>query len=363
VYTLSGNSICASASNTGVITLSNSQTGVNYQLKKASDDSPVQNPKSGTNGSSLQWTALPAGVNYYVEAAGASPTNCTSKTLNASVTSIDNPVAYTLSGNSICSADPNTGVITLSNSQTGISYQLKNATDNSNVQSAQTGTNGTALHWTGLPANVNFYVEATAGSPTSCQSRTTNASVSVSQNPAQPAVNIVNPTCSSSTGTVTVISPKGAGLEYSFNDGAFSSNAGPYTFEAGAGYKIEVKNTASGCISVPQECSAEVKIFASNAVLETGAFIPGPGRTKVVAAPNPFNDRVKFTMESGISGLGSLEIYNSLGQRIKVVFQGYVEAGRPMVKEFTVPSVQRGMLVYVFRVGNERVTGKLISSR
>jgi hypothetical protein len=112
-----------------------------------------------------------------------------------------------------------------------------------------------------------------------------------------------------------------------------------------------------------RSAGAEVKIFASNAVLETGAVIPGPGRTKVVAAPNPFNDRVKFTMESGISGLGSLEIYNSLGQRIKVVFQGYVEAGRPMVKEFTVPSVQRGMLVYVFRVGNERVTGKLISSR
>jgi hypothetical protein len=92
--------------------------------------------------------------------------------------------------------------------------------------------------------------------------------------------------------------------------------------------------------------------------------IPGAGsRTKVLAAPNPFNDKVRFTMESGISGQGSLEIFNSLGQRLKVVFQGYVEAGKPVVKEFTVPFVQRGMLVYVFRVGNERVTGKLISSR
>jgi hypothetical protein len=92
-------------------------------------------------------------------------------------------------------------------------------------------------------------------------------------------------------------------------------------------------------------------------------MIAAPRKTKVQAAPNPFNDRVRFTMESGISGLGSLEIYNTLGQRIKVVFQGYVEAGRPLVKEFSVPSVQRGMLVYVFRVGNEKVTGKLISSR
>jgi hypothetical protein len=332
-------------------------------LKKASDNSNVQSAKTGTNGSSLQWTGLAAGVNYYVVATGAAPTNCTSQTSNASVTEVPNPVAYTLSGNSICSADPNTGVITLSNSQTGVSYQLKKASDNSLVQSAQTGTNGTELHWTGLPASVNFYVEATAGSPTSCKSTTANASVSVSQNPTQPTVDIVNPTCSKSTGTVTVVSPVGSGLEYSFNDGAFSSSAGPYTFDAGAGYKIEVKNTASGCISVPQECAAEVKSFASNAVLETGAVIPAPRKTKVLAAPNPFSDRVKFTMESGVSGLGSLEIYNSLGQRIKVVYEGYIEAGRPMVKEFSVPSVQRGMLVYVFRVGNERVTGKLISSR
>jgi hypothetical protein len=363
VYNLSGNSICASAPNTGVITLSNSQTGVSYQLKKASDNSSVQSAQSGTNGSTLQWTGLAAGVNYYVLATGAAPTACTSQTANASVTEVANPTVYSLSGNSICSADPNTGVITLSNSQTGVSYQLKKASDNSSIQSAKSGTNGTALQWTDLPASINFYVEATGAAPASCTSTTSNASVSISQNPTQPTVEIVNPTCSTSTGTVKVLTPLGSGLEYSFNDGAFSSSVGPFTFQAGAGYKIEVKNTSSGCISVPQECSAEVKAFSSNAVLETGAVIPGARKTKVLAAPNPFNDRVKFTMESGISGQASLEIYNSLGQQIKVVYQGYIEAGRPMVKEFTVPSVQRGMLVYVFRVGNERVTGKLISSR
>jgi hypothetical protein len=362
VYDLSGNSICASAPNTGVITLSNSQSDVSYQLKLASDNSAVQSAKSGT-GSSLQWTGLAAGVNYYVQATGAAPTSCTSTTANASVTEVANPVVYTLSGNAICSADPNTGVITLSNSQTGVSYQLKKASDNSDVQSPQTGTNGTALHWTDLPANVNFYVEATAGAPTSCNSTTTNASVSVSENPSQPTVDVVNPTCSKATGTVTVLSPTGGTLQYSFNDGPFTSSAGPYTFEAGAGYKIEVKNTSSGCISVPQECSPEVAILSSNSVLDQTAVIAAPRKTKVLAAPNPFSDRVRFTMESGISGQGSLEIYNSLGQRIKVVYEGYVEAGRPLVKEFSVPSVQRGLLVYVFRVGNERVTGKLISTR
>jgi hypothetical protein len=360
VYTLSGNSICSSAPNTGIITLSNSQSGVSYQLKKVSDNSTVQSAKAGTD-AALQWTGVAAATNYFVEATGAAPTNCKSVTGNASVTEVPNPVVYTLSGNSICSGDANTGVITLSNSQTGVSYQLKKASDNSNVQSSQSGTNGNAINWTGLPASVSYYVEASAGAPTSCKSTTGNASVGVTTNPAQPTVNIVNPTCSNANGTITVVSPVGSAFEYSYNDGAFTSSAGPYNFTGGSGYKIEVKNTSSGCISVPQECSAQV-IASASMLTETKAVIPG-GKTKVLAAPNPFNDRVRFTMESGVSGQGSLEIFNTLGQRISVIYQGYIEAGRSVVKEFTVPTIQRNMLVYVFSVGKERVTGKLISAR
>ena len=72
-------------------------------MKKASDNSAVQSAKSGTDGSSLEWTGLAAGVNYYVMATGAAPTSCTSTTDNASVTEVASPTAYTLSGNSICS--------------------------------------------------------------------------------------------------------------------------------------------------------------------------------------------------------------------------------------------------------------------
>ena len=239
---------------------------------------------------------------------------------------------------------------------------MKKVSDNTSVQASKAGSTGNALNWTELPANVSYYVEATGSGATACTSTTGNASVTVSSNPAQPTLEIVNPTCSTATGTIRVLTPTGTGLQYSFNDGAFSTSVGPYTYNAGAGYKIEVKNTTTGCISVPEECTPVVTI-ANPQVIETTATIPGVGKTKVLAAPNPFNDRVKFTMESGVSGQGSLEIFNTLGQRVSVVFQGYVEAGKPQTKELSVPSVQRGMLIYVFRVGNERVTGKLISSR
>src|SRR5205085_6075436 len=110
-----------------------------------------------------------------VEATGAAPTNCKSVTGNASVTQAANPTIYNLSGNSICASAPNTGIITLSNSQSEISYQLKKASDNSTVQAAKAGT-GSSLQWTSLPAGVSYYVEATGAAPTNCSSVTGNAS-------------------------------------------------------------------------------------------------------------------------------------------------------------------------------------------
>jgi hypothetical protein len=55
-----------------------------------------------------------------------------------------------------------------------------------------------------------------------------------------------------------------------------------------------------------------------------------------------------------------LELYNALGQRVKIVFQGQVSAGQAQTIEYAVPGSQRANLIYVFRVGSEQTTGKLI---
>ena len=81
---------------------------------------------------------------------------------------------------------------------------------------------------------------------------------------------------------------------------------------------------------------------------------------KVMAVPNPFNDRIKFTLESAVSGQGSLELYNMLGQKVKTVYQGYVEQGKVQTIEYNVPRTQRNNLIYVFRVGDQKTSGKLI---
>ncbi|MEP6617102.1 MAG: hypothetical protein ABJA57_11005 [Ginsengibacter sp.] len=96
-------------------------------------------------------------------------------------------------------------------------------------------------------------------------------------------------------------------------------------------------------------------------MVPTQTIILSESGTKVKAFPNPFNDRVKFSLQSAVSGQGSLELFNALGQKVKTIFQGYVEKGQVRTLEYNVPSVQRNTLIYIFKVGNQKSSGRLIS--
>ncbi|HEV7332085.1 MAG TPA: hypothetical protein VGN63_13705 [Flavisolibacter sp.] len=141
-----------------------------------------------------------------------------------------------------------------------------------------------------------------------------------------------------------------------------------FPVKPGIGFSITV--TTDGCISDPTNCDN----YDENSC--PGASVAKPGNIQeqnitlqkkslptVNTAPNPFNDRIRFTLKSEVSGRGSLEVYNTLGQRVKTVFQGQVTAGQVQTVEYAVPVQQRSNLIYIFRVGNEQTTGKLIGPK
>jgi hypothetical protein len=80
----------------------------------------------------------------------------------------------------------------------------------------------------------------------------------------------------------------------------------------------------------------------------------------VNAYPNPFTDRVRFVIRSKVSGQGSLEIYNMLGQKIETVYNGTVVAERSQIVEYKTSTKLNGGLIYIFRVGSKQATGKLL---
>jgi hypothetical protein len=49
-----------------------------------------------------------------------------------------------------------------------------------------------------------------------------------------------------------------------------------------------------------------------------------------------------------------------MGQKVATVFQGYVQKGQVQTIDYNVPGAQRTNLIYLFRVGDQRVSGKLI---
>jgi hypothetical protein len=142
-----------------------------------------------------------------------------------------------------------------------------------------------------------------------------------------------------------------------------------------AGYKIIASKGT--CVAAPINCAGTctdicatpqtLTTNSSNARMATPdvveATIQSTTPTKVLAAPNPFNDRIRFSLQSSVSGRGSLELYNMLGQKVKVLYQGFIQKGQVQTIEYNVPASQRSNLIYLFRVGDQKVTGKLIGLR
>ncbi|MDF7822375.1 hypothetical protein P1X15_32505, partial [Runella sp. MFBS21] len=171
-----GGSFCQGG--TGVeITLSGSQSGINYQLKR--DNANVGNAVAGT-GNALSFGNQTLAGTYTVVATNAS-TNCTKDmSSSASVTVNDLPTAYNVGGGgSFCQGG--TGVeITLSGSQPGVNYQLKR--DNANVGNAVAGT-GNELSFGNQIVAGTYTVVATNASTNCTNDMSSSASVTVNDLP------------------------------------------------------------------------------------------------------------------------------------------------------------------------------------
>lgn len=112
--------------------------------------------------------------------------------------------------------------------------------------------------------------------------------------------------------------------------------------------------------TTPGTCSASLTSSSSSQIIQQNIKLQAPPTNKVLAVPNPFNDRIRFTLQSDVSGHGALELYNVTGQRVKTVYQGYIQKGQTQTIDYSVPVNQRTNLFYIFRVGDLKATGKLV---
>jgi hypothetical protein len=276
---------------------------------------------------------------------------------------------------------------TIASPQSGATYSWAFASNTANAafQGSNTGTTVTIIPGAGgsfTPGSFTFDITASLNSINQLCSGVATGTVL-----ATPSVATVYnpPGCSEKTFTVDVTSPT-IGYTYSIdqpdNDSDFSAQtqtptvAGAIHFTgltAGDGFVVTVSNTSgsvtcsgtSDCGSSTNSCTSQTSaartssgtLVAKN--IESYNIVLG-SPTKVSALPNPFTDKIRFNLVSSVSGTGSLELYNITGQKIALVFQGYVQAGREFTKEYNAPLGQRNTLIYIFKVGDQKVSGKLV---
>ena len=230
------------------------------------------------------------------------------------------------------------------------------------------GAFGTATTFSNLSAGSHCVVVMNSFG---CVSPQTCASINAQPaTPARPVITITEATlCGTVTSPyITVLCPV-SGVTYTLTQTGVAARSityngtGSVVFNnliAGKGFSITATSPL-GCVSAATDCSNYTTNSCPAAktapVAKTVVIKPV---TKVVAYPNPYNDKVNFVINPVVSGKASLEVFNLSGQKIGTLYQGHVEAGVGQTIEYSVPQASRTNLVYVLKMGKERITGKLL---
>lgn len=216
--------------------------------------------------------------------------------------------------------------------------------------------------------NGTIYVK---NSTTGCISGGDPVSLTVNDNTLVPdAVYVAPTTCTETTYSVRVNSP--ANGKYTLTQPGETAKEFVYPTDGndvlftglimGLGYSVVYENT-SGCVTPPATCGIEASPNATpSAKVSSQTILVAAEKASVVAYPNPFGDKVRFVVTSEITGRGNLEVFNMLGQKVKTVYEGTIAVGSQTF-ELSLPAQQLSNLVYVLRIGDKRMTGKLIHLR
>ncbi|MBX2905734.1 MAG: fibronectin type III domain-containing protein [Taibaiella sp.] len=245
-----GGSYCNGGSGVA-IGLSGSQFGVNYTLNLGS--TPTGTTVAGTGGA-LNFGIIAASGSYNVLAVN-SATGCSrSMTGAANVTINSAPQVYDLAGGGSFCAGGTSDAITLSGSQTGVSYRLYNGA--SAVGAPVSGT-GLALSFGTTTATGTYSVLATNTSTSCAVAMNGNVSVVSNALPLAYTISGGGSYCSGGAGVAVGLSGSQAGVTYQLFAGttavgsAVAGTGGTISFgnQTGAGnYTVVAENATTHCV-------------------------------------------------------------------------------------------------------------------
>ena len=274
------NPLCTSG--TSAITVAASQLGVSYQLRNDSDNSNIGAAVAGTGGAiSLPTGVLNATTTFNVLASSGV---CSSVELTQLATvnvtgSLDASLDVTTSAGTICGGASTFIQVVLS--ENGVSYQLRNDADDTNIGAAVVGNGGTINLPTGnLSVTTVFNVVANNGS---CSIELTDTQ-SVTVNPAPDITLAVSPSSGlicSGTSTSIIVTASELGVSYQLRNSAGNVNVGSAITGTGNNISLPTGNlttsTTFNVLATLGTCSTQLTATASVAIRPSGDPACGPG--------------------------------------------------------------------------------------
>ncbi len=214
-----------------------------------------------------------------------------------------------------------------------------------------------------------YYAQSKLGN---CKSLTrTPVTLTIYPNPADPVICVVEPSlCGPVFGSVTFISPIGAGYNYSIDNGnSYQTSPVFNNLSPGSVTGIMV-NDQHGCISGSVSCEVsdcssarlsspddEVNNGNNNEQKLITTDDQKTSNTIVNVYPNPFYEQVNFEVMAPKSGNGTLEIYNILNQKVTTVFDGYFHKGNNKF-ELNLNEQHQVKYIYKLSINDEIIVGK-----
>jgi len=196
----------------------------------------------------------------------------------------------------------------------------------------------TVTYTTGtLSANTTYYVEAVTNSNGATTPRKA-VLVVVNSLPATPSVTPTQPTCSVSTGTITVNSPTGSGMTYSINGSTYTNTTGVFTGVASGTYNVTAKSSA-GCISAAASVTINAQpttpaqptigsLAQPTCTIATGTFSITNYNAAYTYSASP-STGVSFSGSSVTAPAGTYAIYATLGSCTSVASSNVVISSQP----------------------------------
>ncbi len=220
-------------------------------------------------------------------------------------------------------------------------------------------SNATVSNPTANPSSTTTYTVTKTHTSSGC-SDDDDVTVTVSNTKPTFTVCLVQPDLCHQYGSVTINASGGTSYTYSIDGVDFSNTTGIFNnLASGSVTSVQIKNQ-NGCASDAIACGALSSSCGGGIANITSPISESPSsQTTVKAYPNPFSDKVNFVVTSSVAGKGNLEVFNMMGQKVKTVYTGFISAGTQTF-ELRLPTQQVSNLIYVLRVGDKKMSGKIL---